>query len=103
MDQPKIKIGRLFECESARGNTYFRGRLNGSARMVLFKDARGAENEWELFIQAVPEEEIKGSTKPSTSPGVELQAVKPRKRRKLKGKMINPLDPIDGVADLWMP
>ena len=102
MDQPKIKIGRLFECESARGNKYFRGRLNGSARMVLFKEAYGAENEWSLFIQAVPEEEIKGSTKPTTAPDIELQAAKPRKR-KGKVEMINPLDPIDSVADLWMP
>lgn len=47
----KVKLGRLFERQSASGRTYFAGRL-GAAKVMMFKNDRGDdENEWEMFVQ----------------------------------------------------
>ena len=45
-------LGRLFEKTSAKGRTYFTGRL-GAARCVMLKDERveGTDPVWQIFVQ----------------------------------------------------
>lgn len=47
----KVKLGRMFERVSASGRTYYAGRI-GAAKAMLFRNDRGDEGEWELFVQA---------------------------------------------------
>ena len=48
----KVLLGRLFEKTSAKGRTYFTGRL-GAARCVMMKDERaeGTDPVWQIFVQ----------------------------------------------------
>jgi len=46
----KVKLGRMFERVSASGRTYYAGRI-GAAKAMLFRNDRGDEGEWELFVQ----------------------------------------------------
>ena len=52
MDTGKVLLGRLFEKTSAKGRTYFTGRL-GAARCVMMKDERaeGTDPVWQIFVQ----------------------------------------------------
>ena len=54
MTAPMVKIGRVFEKTSARGNQYMVGRL-GAARLLAFRDRDNPEV-WNLFVQQVEEE-----------------------------------------------
>ena len=67
----KVLLGRVFECQSERGNKYFRGRL-GAARVVMFLDETStADNpEWQIFVQ-------NGDDKPKAE-----ATPKPKRKRK---------------------
>jgi hypothetical protein len=48
----KVKLGRVYECKSERGNRYFRGRL-GSAKVLMFRDEYSDSDNacWDIFVQ----------------------------------------------------
>ena len=54
MASEMVKLGRVFEKISARGNSYMVGRL-GAARLLLFKD-RDNDGCWNLFLQNVDDD-----------------------------------------------
>ncbi|MBI1209285.1 MAG: hypothetical protein GC191_18610 [Azospirillum sp.] len=80
MNEPKIKVARMFEKTSANGRRYFTGRWGG-ARVLLFKDDRSeVEGEWSMFLQEIPpEQESHGpaAQKPESRGGYQKRSQKP--------------------------
>ncbi len=71
MNEPKVKLGRVFEKVSAKGTRYFTGRL-GAARILMFQSRETADNGdpvWDLYLQEVED------TRPQAS-----QGERPRRR-----------------------
>lgn len=59
MTGEKLKLCRLYEKQSSRGNTYFVGRLGG-ARVVMMRDERAEVSDgtvavWELMLSPADE------------------------------------------------
>lgn len=59
MTDGKLKLFRLYEKTSARGNRYFVGRLAG-ARVIVLRDERaapseGTEGQWDVFLSPADE------------------------------------------------
>ncbi len=53
MSDTLIRLAGLFECESAAGNRYFTGLLNGGVKLVMLKNNyKQADNEpdWNLYL-----------------------------------------------------
>ena len=111
----KVLLGRLFEKTSAKGRTYFTGRL-GAARCVMLKDERaeGTDPVWQIFVQdgdSGPRPET--CQKPADGPFCDSGVIRQRKSRQrttaANGRAARayrdcqaPLDR-DGCDDLDMP
>ena len=107
----KMLLGRLFEKTSAKGRTYFTGRL-GAARCVMLKDER-ADPVWQIFVQdgdngPRPETRQKPADGPLGNSGVRQRKSRQRTTA-ANGRVARayrdcqaPLDR-DGCDDLGMP
>ena len=80
MSDTLIRLAGLFECESAAGNRYFTGLLNGGVKLVMLKNNyKQADNEpdWNLYLTERQRQGVADSCKAPA----EVQQPKPRKRR----------------------
>ena len=99
-----IRLAGLFECESAAGNRYFTGLLNGGVKLVMLKNNfKTADNEpdWNLYLTERQRQEVADSRKAPA----EVEQPKPRKRRVRRSKpaptaTVHAEDPNDDIADL---
>jgi len=85
----KVKLGRLFERVSASGRTYYAGRI-GAAKAMLFRNDRGDEGEWELFVQAGDDRPPATATNTPSKPPAQV-AGNGRRTRKAKGAETAPI------------
>ena len=93
----KVFLFRLFEKQSARGNTYYSGRLGG-ASVVMFKDdfTEGKDPCWQVFVQEPPK--VQQSGKPAAAPAAPPAPEPKRRRRKARA---NPR--AERLAGDWQP
>lgn len=76
---PMLQLCRMYETESANGNRYFRGRLNG-CRVLLFRDRQAdAENQWTLFLQEAPAEQQSEPAQPAARKKATSKATRPQR------------------------
>ncbi len=104
MSDTLIRLAGLFECESATGNKYFTGLLNGGAKLVMLKNNyKTADNEpdWNLYLTERQRQDVAESHKTPAA----LQEPTPRKRRARRSKpaptaTVHADDPNDDISDL---
>ncbi len=106
MSDTLIRLAGLFECESAAGNRYFTGLLNGGVKLVMLKNNyKTADNEpdWNLYLTERQRQDVGDSSKASAE--VQHEKPKPRKRRVRRTKATPAVtphadDPNDDISDL---
>ena len=98
VDAPKVRLGRLFEKTSARGNRYFTGRL-GAARVLMFASGEAGDDGspiWDLYVQEV--EDKRSETRPARASG-EMPSARSVRPPPLQPRQERPFrdDPLDDV------
>jgi hypothetical protein len=94
----RVKIGRLVEKKSARGNVYFTGALNYHCWMTLLRNdyetGRNGEVTWDLYLEQREDRDNSGTDRAARPLGDTLPTDRATARR---------IDPTldDRLDDLW--